>query len=249
MDIGVIIPSHGLADKLGRCLNNVTESNQRHDLTICVVDNGTTDRSVLTTCRSSGVWQNQYYMRLPHNFHFARACNTGIHVMGIQDAFLFLNNDCYVDPPCIDAMANALIHGKGSIIGALLRYPNDTIQHAGGEIIGNWQVVNHRFRGVPIEDPNAAKSCQVSFVTAACMLVHARTFVENGGFQEVYYNGYEDVDLCMTFISLGKKIYYCAEATAIHEEAQTPGRKEKESENAALFFGKWRTNPVDEYKF
>lgn len=249
MNIGVIIPSHGLADKLHLSILHLMASETNHDLSYCIIDNGSVDDHVLNVCIMEGIWQNQYYMRLPHNFSFARACNTGIHVMGIQDAFLFLNNDCYVDPGCIDAMANALIHGKGSIIGALLRYPNDTVQHAGGEIIGNWQVVNHRFRGVPIKDPNATKSCQVSFVTAACMLVHARTFVENGGFQEIYYNGYEDVDLCMTFLSKGKKVYYCAEATAIHEEAQTPGRKEKENENAALFFEKWRANPVDEYKF
>ena len=40
---------------------------------------------------------------------------------------------------------------------------------------------------------------QWSAVTAACCLVRSKDFLKIGGFDEIYINGCEDVDLCLRF--------------------------------------------------
>lgn len=256
MNIGVIIPTWNLEDKLEKCLHHlVINMNEQpissgHNIYPVVVDNGSDNQGHETyqICKKFGILDAGMYMRLPWNTGFGGASDRGIHVCGEVDVFLFLNNDCYIDKGCLQAMIDAIMKRKGWIIGARLRYPDGTIQHAGGDIIGNWGALSHIDRGVPNEDPGVMVSREVPWVTGACMMVHAETFVRVGGFQEqVYQNGYEDVDLCLTFKLQDKPIYYCAEATGVHEEAQTPGRKKYENTNYRRFFAKW--GPHDVLKF
>lgn len=249
MHIVAIIPSHGLSDLLYKCLEHLFMSEMRHELSACVIDNGTPDLSVHDVCCKEQPWSDQmFYVRLPWNSHFARACNTGIHVVGQADAFLFLNNDCFIEPDCLSKMASALTSGKGDIIGAKLLYPDGTIQHAGGMIQGNWQGVSHEHRGLSGDDPLVMASREVSWVTGACMLVRAKEFVRNEGFYEGFENGYEDVDLCLRFKEAGLKVYYCADAVGTHLEAQTVGRKDKEGDNAKMFFNVWTKRDVNKFK-
>jgi GT2 family glycosyltransferase len=223
-------------------------SETRHDIGICVIDNATPDLSVHNVCRVDQPWADGIvYIRLPFNSWFSRACNTGIHVSGQADAFLFLNNDCFIEPDCIEKMVQAMLSGKGDIIGAKLLYPNGTIQHAGGMIDGNWKGVYHEHRGLAGDDPLVNKSRNVSWVTGACMLVRAKPFVEMQGFYEGFVNGYEDVDLCLRFIEKGRKVYYCAEAIGTHLEGQTPGRKDSETSNAKMFFQVWTKRDVNKF--
>ena len=248
MHIVAIIPSHGLSDLLETCLSHLVMSETRHEIGICVIDNATPDHSVHTVCRVDHPWFDMiHYVRLPHNYWFSRACNTGVHVVGRVDAFLFLNNDCFVERDCVEKMASALTSGKGDIIGAKLLYPGGTIQHAGGEIVGNWRGVNHMHRGISGNDPRVSESKNVSWVTGACMLVRAKEFMNHEGFYEGFENGYEDVDLCLRFIESGRKVYYCADAVGTHLEGQTPGRKDKEGENARVFFNVWTKRDVNKF--
>lgn len=242
MKIGVVIPSHGLAEKLDRCLKHLFKSTGENELFPLIIDNGSPDDDVLMTCRSHGIFKRGIYIRLPWNASFARACNMAALAIGEVDAFLFLNNDCYLDSRCICNMWNALKTGKGSIIGAFLRYPDDGIQHGGGMIRGNWEGVHHVTDGIL-----STASGEVAWVTAACMLVQAKLFIQNG-FNEAYENGYEDVDFCFRMKNKFYRTYYCAEATAIHEEAQTPGRKDNEDKNARLFFSTWSKLDVNKFK-
>ena len=219
MIIGTVIPSHGLSDKLLRSITALYDSVTKHDILLCVIDNVTPDESVYNVCRTHPAWSEGSitYVRLPWNAAFARASNTGIHVLRQVDAFLFLNNDCYVEPGCVDKMVSALMSGKGHIIGAKLLYPDGTVQHAGGMIKGKWEAVLHEFRGYAADAPEVIKSRNVPFVTGACMMVKASPFVRLGGFMECFNNGYEDVDLCFRFIENFMGVYYCADAVAIHE--------------------------------
>lgn len=249
MHIGIIVPSNGLAEKLDRCIASIFASETRHELFLCVIDNGTRDDSVFDVCRKHALWNVVIvYVHLPWNSHFARASNTGIHVVGQMDAFLFLNNDCYINPDCIENMVKAMMRGSGDIIGAKLLYPGGAVQHAGGKIHGNWEAVTHEFRGLEADAPEVCESRNVPWVTAACMLVRAKPFVRLGGFMEVFENGYEDVDLCLRFKEKGMKVYYCADAIGIHEEAQTPGRKDHEAANAERFFNCWSRKDVKRFK-
>ncbi len=162
---------------------------------------------------------------------------------------MFLNNDRYVDPGWLDPMVQCISDGH-TIVGARLLYPDGMVQHAGGWLGPTWNNVFHRYlHDVHLkgDDPRVLESCVVSWVTGALLAIPASDFRELGGFDTGFRNGGEDVDLCLKAQLKNKSVYYCAEATAIHEEAQTPGRHDHFTPNTARFLKRWGNTDINRF--
>ncbi len=71
------------------------------------------------------------------------------------------------------------------------------------------------------------------------MTVRTEWFLENGGFDESFVNGFEDVDLCMRAREQGRAIAYVANARFVHYEAASAGRFDREAENERRFYRRW----------
>ena len=76
-------------------------------------------------------------------------------------------------------------------------------------------------------------------VSGAAMAVRTDWFVENGGFDESFVNGFEDVDLCMRAREQERAIAYVAQARFAHYEAASAGRFDREAQNERLFYRRW----------
>lgn len=57
-------------------------------------------------------------------------------------------------------------------------------------------------------------------VTAACLLIKKNIFDSVDGFNEAYWNGSEDVDLCFKIRQAGYKIAYEPKSVVIHHESK-----------------------------
>src|SRR3546814_9151521 len=70
------------------------------------------------------------------------------------------------------------------VVGAMLYYPNDTIQH-GGVVLGIGGVAGHVYTGAPRGYPGhkhrAGLTQTLSAVTAACVVMRASVYHEVGG--------------------------------------------------------------------
>ena len=65
-------------------------------------------------------------------------------------------------------------------------------------------------------------------------------FLDMGGFDNAYRNGYEDVDFCLRARQRGRKVYYCAQSVIYHYGQSSPGRTDNDAANAAYFDRKWK---------
>ena len=99
------------------------------------------------------------------------------------------------------------------------------IQHAGIKFIED---LTHGFyrpfnlAEKPNTDPSLDMAGLFPAVTGAAMLCRREEFVNVGGFHEGYSYGYEDVDLCLTYLSRLKKVSLAAnELSLVHDEAST----------------------------
>ena len=99
----------------------------------------------------------------------------------------------------------------------------------------------HLYRGQPANFWPALLSQEFQTLTAACWLIAKRTFLELGGFDPVFRNGWEDVDFCLRARQKGYKIFYQAESVIYHHGRSTPGRKDYEKANFEYFQCKWRS--------
>jgi GT2 family glycosyltransferase len=81
---------------------------------------------------------------------------------------------------------------------------------------------------------------QVDAVTGACLAIRRTDFEMLGGFDECYWNGYEDVDLCLTARAYGGTVVYEPASVVIHHESQSgPERWTGVAANVARLRDKW----------
>jgi GT2 family glycosyltransferase len=79
-------------------------------------------------------------------------------------------------------------------------------------------------------------------VTGAMLCVDRRLFEDVGGFDEGYWYGYEDVDLCLKVRQKGRSVIYSPDAVAEHHESATLRTRRDSAaagRNYELFRRKW----------
>jgi GT2 family glycosyltransferase len=222
MTIAVIIPTYNRLELTQNCLASIA----RHDPIdeIIIVDNGSTDGSSrLATINN------------PENLGFAVACNQGAR-WATADHLIFLNNDTIVHPNWT-SMTRHLEEPDVGIVGPKLIYPDCQIQSAGVAVDFN--------RPAGLEAWNltidwSSDPIDVDAITGACLAIRRNTFHSLGGFDEGYWNGYEDVDLCLAAVDAGFRNVYDPRATVTHLESQSgPERWSAVAENVTRLRTKW----------
>lgn len=247
-DCSIIIPVWNKVELTQQCLTHLAEVTNGCSYEVIVVDNASTDGTQAFLSTLNGDIQ---VMTNPENYGFAKACNQG--AAAANGRFLvFLNNDTIPKPGWLRALLNEVeSHQDVAIVGSKLLYPNDTIQHAGVVFSKNCLTPYHIFCGAPGDLPAANVRREFQVVTAACMLIRREEFDAVGHFDEIYQNGFEDVDLCLKVGKRGKKVIYQPESVLYHFEHQTPGRKDPETErhNGKVLMERWASSIVVDEDF
>src|SRR5690606_18154970 len=109
-----------------------------------------------------------------------------------------LNNDIEViSPDWLDEMASQAMRPGIGAVGAMLYYPNDTIQHA-GVVLGVHGVAAHQYAGMPKGYPGHGGRVRVaqelSAVTGACLVVTRAAYESVGGLDEALQVAFNDID-------------------------------------------------------
>ncbi|HVV73993.1 MAG TPA: glycosyltransferase, partial [Verrucomicrobiae bacterium] len=234
--VSIVIPVFNNLDLTRQCLDSIFSNTPQGLYEIIVVDNASTDgtRGFLQQQaegqRLRGIFNSQ-------NRGFAAACNQGAQEARCPQV-LFLNNDTVVLSGWLQALLEAGKRPGTGVVGAKLLYANGRIQHAGIEFING--VPDHPYRHAEANLPEANQARELDMVTGACLLIRRELFLELAGFDEVYRNGVEDVDLCLRVRAAGWKVVYEPRAVAYHLEGQSAGRFAHVKENLTIFFERWR---------
>jgi GT2 family glycosyltransferase len=168
-------------------------------------------------------------IRNERNLGFAGANNQGARIAKGQFLVL-LNNDTQGFPGWLAAMLEVAREPGVGAVGARLLFPNDTIQHAGvvvaGTIFGRGSFGPYHCRyGVPANDPTVTYRRDFQVVTGACLVTPRELYLELGGLDEIYWNGYEDVDYCFKVRARDLRVVYEPRATLYHFESQSGAQR------------------------
>ena len=208
---------------------------------IILVDNGSEDgtREYLATLDGCTVIRNE------RNLGFAKACNQGAKA-STSPWLLFLNNDTEPQPGWLEPLLDILVVDPAvAAAGSKLLYPDGTIQHAGIIIANDRQLpdplrAGNNCVGQPADAPKANRPARFQALTAACLLVRKDAFEAAGGFDEGYWNGYEDVDLCFKLGQLGWELVYQPASVVVHHESKSGAdRFVKYQQNVQRLHDKW----------
>ncbi len=235
-DCSIVIPVCNKMELTVQCLTTLARLTEQLRYEVIVVDNGSSDGT------SEFLKQLEGDVRIianSENLGFAKACNQGARAA--QGRFLiFLNNDTIPLSNWMTALvAEVTSHPEVGIVGSKLLYEDDTIQHAGVVFSREGLMPYHLYRRLHRDHPAVNQRRTFQCVTAACMLIRREIFETEGGFDEGFQNGFEDVDLCLKVIAKGWQIVYQPSSVLYHLESQTPGRKTHEQANALRLLRRW----------
>lgn len=240
--ISIIIPVFNKIEFTRKCIEAIVINTPKESYEVIIIDNASTDgtRDFLK-CLEGDV----KIITNEKNLGFARACNQGAR-MASTDYLLFLNNDTEPKKGWLEPLLNILTQDNSAgAAGSKLLFTDGTIQHAGVVIFDDQKlpdplVGRHIYYGESSNLPEANQLRTYQALTAACLLIRKSAFNEVEGFDEGYWNGYEDVDLCFKLQERGWKLVYQPESVVIHHESKSgPERFSKVSENIQRLHSKW----------
>lgn len=184
---------------------------------------------------------NGKYIRNNENKGYSIANNQGILAADSKsDLYCFLNNDMLVTRHWLREMVECYKrHNNCVIVGSKLLHPGTrTIQHAG--IKENSELhPEHLYYNRPEDYPKANEEVECFAVTGASMLIEKEFFNSVSGFDEKYWCGWEDIDMCQRAKEKGKSIWYAPKSVLYHYEGMTEGRMKEEGKNFNLYMHRW----------
>lgn len=216
MSVSVVIPCLDRWWLTSKCLDAVYANTG--DVEVIVVDNGSDET------RDHAPDLVDVYVKNRTNQGFARSCNQGAS-LATRENLVFLNNDTEVQPGWLPPLLSALT--RFDVAGPRLLYQNGRIQSFGIDVdFGQppgYEAINRQ------QDWEGG---QIPAVTGACLVTKREKFA---GFDEGYWNGYEDVDYCM-----GRRVAAVRDSVVVHHESQSgPERWTKVAENVQRLRGRW----------
>jgi GT2 family glycosyltransferase/glycosyltransferase involved in cell wall biosynthesis len=235
----VVIPIHQQVALTRACLAALERAGLG-GVELVLVDNASTDGTAALLEEMEGsarVW------RYPVNLGFATACNQGARLASAP-VLVFLNTDTEVHEGWLEPLLAAVADPAVGVAGSRLLYPDGRVQHAGMALAPGCTPI-HIHRGAPGDHPAVTRTRDLALVTGACLAVRRDLFLESGGFDEGFRNGFEDADLCLRLARRGLVARYCGDSVVTHLESRSPGRADHELENAVLFRSRWLGAPAD----
>jgi GT2 family glycosyltransferase/2-polyprenyl-3-methyl-5-hydroxy-6-metoxy-1,4-benzoquinol methylase/spore maturation protein CgeB/Tfp pilus assembly protein PilF len=229
--VDVVIPLYNKAAYTRACLEGLEATRGDVSYNLVLVDNASTDE----TPQLLSEWIDRAdVVRSSENLGFARGNNLGAS-RGSAPYVLFLNNDTVPDEGWLDALVAEIEQDVAiGIVGAKLVYPGKRdVQHAGLEIVNG--TPDHVFRHAKENDSHVIEPRDLDMVTGACLMIRRDLFEALGGFDEVYVNGVEDVDLCLRARDRGYRVRYCPSSVLVHHEGTSEGRYDHVQPNLIKF--------------
>ena len=248
--VSIVIPTYNRSELTRKCLEALRTHTPAADYEVIVVDNGSTDATPAFLKEQAAAGQLRAILNAK-NLGFSKACNQGA-AEAKGEFVLFLNNDTEVTPGWLEALTrSAQADPRIGAVGPKLVFPNSTIQHAGVVLVNSGQdplLARHVYHGAPHDLPEANRPTTYQALTAACLVVPRDLFNQVGGFDEEYWNGYEDVDLCLKIGQAGRLLLYQPQSLVVHHESQSgPERFRKAPQNIARLHAKWLKKVTPDY--
>lgn len=173
---------------------------------------------------------------------------SGINNFGAQHAtgelLLFMNDD--VEALHGDWLANMVsiaIQESVGAVGAMLMYPNQTIQHGGVYFVNYGGGARHLFKSCKGTEaqiaPMVNHSRECSAVTGACLLSRRDVFDAINGFDELLPLVSNDTDYCLRLEEKGFACIVAAGATLVHHEGISRAGM-SETEDNKRFWARWK---------
>jgi len=236
--VSIIVCTRNRVDLLRRCVEGIVFRTTYAKREILIVDNGSDDPATLNYLACLEDAGTARIVRDASPFNFAQLNNLAVR-QATGELICLLNND--VEPIHTDWLTQLAAHAlrpEIGTVGAMLFYPNDTIQHAGvfldGVAAGHLHLGYSR--GAAGYGNRARLMQNTSAVTAACLVVRKAVWETVGGMDEAFAVAFNDVDFCLRVRACGYLNLWLPQAELYHHESASRGKEDTPEKRARFAF-------------
>jgi N-acetylglucosaminyl-diphospho-decaprenol L-rhamnosyltransferase len=218
MEIEALVVTHNSAKHIVPCL----ESLQANGARPIVVDTGSTD---LTSQLVSERSQHVRLIQAGGNVAYGKALNVGFG-QTVGDYVLLSNSDVVYLPSSVGQMVEFLEKNSDvGLVGPQQVFPDGTWQWSYGDLPGVWPGLKDAIGVTTLRNacrywlwPRKIdrKPKDVPYVVGAVLFVRRKAFEAIGGFDESFFPGSDDCDLCVRMQKSGWRTVFCPQAEVIH---------------------------------
>jgi GT2 family glycosyltransferase len=250
IELTILIVNHNAKDHLVKTIDSLNENVKGLVYEIILVDNASTDGSVLAVQLSHPTVE---IIPLDQNVGFAKANNLGAKQASGR-YLLILNSDTEVPEKALEKLVELKKrHPDWGIVAPLILDPDGSLQLSWGrdlhlhtelflkyfaEMVSRWRYKRKKGR----------MDRSVNWVSGACFLIEGSLYRQVGGFDEKFFLYAEDADLGKRVRQLGKEIRLTSASRIIHHSGKSvvgmPGRALLEAKKSQLYYyckhnGRW----------
>ena len=221
--LAIIIVSYNSRKDLETALRSLTEPAPATAHEVVVVDNASTDS---TPAYVREQWPSVRLIASESNLGFAQANNLGIRSTS-SDFVLLVNPDTIVSGAAVDRLVAILESRQDvAVVGPRIVDGTGRAELSFGAMISPWAELRQKIlvqgndRGASlitgIVDRMTRRTHHVDWVSGACLLIRRQDLDRAGGFDPRFFMYAEDVDLCASVRSHGRKVLFSAEPEVVH---------------------------------
>lgn len=248
--VAIIIPNMDHAETLKTCITSILGKTTYENYEIIIVENNSKKKETFAyydelkklPCIRVIIWQGK--------FNYSAINNFGVKEAKDSEYVVLLNNDVeIITPNWLQEMLMFAQRKDVGAVGAMLYYPDDTIQHA-GVILGLGGVAGHAHKYFPRGSfgymVRATIAQNFTAVTAACVMIPRRVWDKIDGLDESFEVAFNDVDMCMRIRKEGYLVVWTPYAELYHYESKsrgmedTPEKQKRFAGEVQRFQQRWR---------
>jgi GT2 family glycosyltransferase len=218
--ISIIIPTRDKSQLLKNCIDSVRKTTSDLEIELVVVDNDSVESETKAFLKELAD-QGAVVLEYPGKFNYSAICNLAASNAS-GDYLCFLNNDTeVVSPTWLSSMVQHASQKSVGLVGAVLVYPDNTIQHMGISLGYAGSIAGHPYRGKSAQENVPDECFEVSGVTFACAVISKSKFDGLNGLDEVFPVGFNDVDISIRALDSNFYNVVCTRAVLTHAESQS----------------------------
>lgn len=224
--VSVIIPTKDHVDLLKQDIDSIEELTTYKDYEIIVLDNNSEkEESFKYFEEVQKQYSNVTVHKATFEFNWSKLNNYGM-TLAKGDVYVFMNNDMkLITPDWLERLAEKAMRDDVGIVGGLLLYEDDTIQHA-GVVVGIQGWADHIYKGMkpvhygsPYVSPMVTRN--VTACTGALMAISKKVIERIGGFDEDFIICGSDIEICIRAYLRGYVNIYDPHIKLYHYESKS----------------------------
>ena len=236
--LSVIVPTHEDSRLTTRAVRSVLEHTADADLEIVIVDNGSAANVGLALAAEFCDERRVRYARLPRDLRVTIAWNVGFaHSTG--EHVVFLSHRAAVRPRWWEPLAGRLAEPWVLGAQALLLNDDDTIHSAGLVFPVDDTAPCLYLEGHPPEDAERIADRGFHAVSAGAMAMRASDLAALRGFDPLFADRLQDVDLCLRAAALREGRFVLEPGSRVNVRPDPDPEERFEVENRRHFRARW----------